>query len=148
MQILLTINRATATFFILLFGLVSGCNSATEHLVSSQDAYHAAIKKIQPGDSIVLANGTWQDFEILFAGKGTAKKPITLRAQTPGKVIISGESNLRLAGEYLVVRDLVFKDGYTPTSSVIAFRKGKGEYANHSRAVSYTHLTLPTIYSV
>ena len=40
---------------------------------------------------------------------------------------------MRLAGEHLVVSGLVFKNGFTPTSSVISFAKSKTELANHSR---------------
>ena len=70
---------------------------------------------------------------MVFSGNGTAQKPITLTAQTPGEVIISGVSNLRIAGEHLVVRGLVFRDGYTPTNEVISFRRSKDEVANYSR---------------
>lgn len=101
-------------------------------LVSTQDEYTKAVKSLSPGDTIVLANGRWDDFEILFKGNGEKDKPIRLTAETHGKVIISGQSNLRLSGEYLEVSGLVFKDGYTPTSEVIAFRDSDA-LANNSR---------------
>lgn len=106
---------------------------AKDFLVSDQKEFKKAVKKVQPGDAVILANGTWKDFEILFLGNGTAEKPITLTAETKGKVIVTGQSNLRLAGEYLIVSGLVFKDGYTPTSSVVEFRRGSKELANNSR---------------
>ena len=102
-------------------------------VVQDQDEYREAVEKARPGDVIRLANGVWNDFEILFRGKGTEEKPITLTAEEKGKVIISGRSNLRMAGEYLVVSGLVFKDGYTPTSEVISFRRNKENLADHSR---------------
>ena len=102
-------------------------------LVTTQDEFKDAVKKAGPGDVITLANGTWSDFEILFTGKGEKDNPIRLTAETKGKVIISGESNLRLAGDYLEVSGLVFKDGYTPTQEVIAFRQDKSRLANNSR---------------
>ncbi|MDC1300366.1 polysaccharide lyase 6 family protein, partial [Gammaproteobacteria bacterium] len=91
------------------------------------------IKNIQPGDTIFLKDGIWRNFEILFMGYGLKGKPITLRAQTNGNVLITGKSNLRIAGKHLVVSGLIFKDGYTPTSSVIEFRKNKDNLAYHSR---------------
>jgi poly(beta-D-mannuronate) lyase len=81
------------------------------------------VRASVPGDSVVLANGVWRDFEIVFTGEGTAAKPITLRAQTAGKVVISGKSNLRIGGRHLVVSGLTFKDGHSPSSEVIAFRR-------------------------
>ena len=113
---------------------MAGCQSqAEEYLVTTQDEFNDAVKGAGPGDVITLADGTWEDFEILFTGEGTEKKPITLTAQTKGKVILSGESNLRLAGEHLIVSGLVFKDGYTPTKEVVAFRQNKEKLANNSR---------------
>jgi len=101
--------------------------------VEDQAAFNDAVKKAGPGDVITLANGTWEDFEILFTGKGEEGKPITLTAETKGQVILSGQSNLRLGGEYLEVSGLVFKDGYTPTKEVISFRQDKDVLANNSR---------------
>ena len=101
--------------------------------VSSQAEYEAAVEAAGPGDTIQLANGRWVDFEILFAGRGEPGNPITLTAETKGKVVISGRSNLRIAGEHLVVSGLVFRDGHTPTNTVISFRRTNGQYANHSR---------------
>ena len=101
--------------------------------VSSEAEFKTAVQEAMPGDTIQLANGTWEDFEILFVGNGKPGSPITLTAETKGKVIISGSSNLRIAGEHLVVSGLVFRDGFTPTSAVISFRRTNGEYANHSR---------------
>jgi poly(beta-D-mannuronate) lyase len=109
-------------------GLVAG-----EILVEDQAAYEDAVKNARPGDVIKLANGTWEDFEILFTGEGEADNPIRLTAETKGEVILSGQSNLRLAGEYLEVSGLVFKNGYTPTSEVISFRRNAEDLANNSR---------------
>jgi len=119
--------------FLIFACLISCAAPASETVVKSQAAYRDAVKALRPGDTIVLANGEWRDFEVLFAGEGTADQPIMLRAKTKGKVFLTGQSNLRLAGEYLQVSGLVFKEGYSPTNTVIAFRRAEGEYANNSR---------------
>ena len=114
--------------------MLSACSASAEnYLVKDQGEYKEALEKAGPGDVIQLANGTWEDFEILFTGKGKKDKPITLTAETKGKVILSGQSNLRLGGEYLEVSGLVFKDGYTPTSEVISFRQNNENLAYNSR---------------
>ena len=113
--------------------LAAGSASVAETLVTNQEEYRDAVERAQPGDVIVLANGVWRDFEILLVGNGEPERPITLTAETKGQVVISGQSNLRLAGSHLVVSGLVFRDGYTPTNTVISFRRTKGEPANHSR---------------
>ncbi len=106
---------------------------AAERLVRTPEAFKAAVRASDPGDVVVLANGVWRDFEILFTGEGAATRPITLRAQTPGKVVISGKSNLRIAGRYLVVSGLTFKNGFSPSSEVIAFRQDSKALAFDSR---------------
>jgi len=107
--------------------------SAAEYLVKSKAEYQKVSSSLHAGDKVVLANGVWDDFEILFYGEGTKDQPISLVAEEKGKVIISGESNLRLHGKHLLVSGLVFKDGYTPTSAVISFRSSKKDFAYDSR---------------
>lgn len=124
-----TIRRA----FLVLIAIVTTPAVLAGVVVSDQSEYRNAVENAQAGDTIVLANGEWKNFEILFTGKGQADAPITLTAQDKGKVFITGQSNLKLAGEYLVVSGLVFKNGHTPTSEVISFRLNKEQLANHSR---------------
>lgn len=95
--------------------------------------FQALLATARPGDRLVLADGVWRDFRIDFFAEGREGAPITLAAQTQGKVILSGQSNLRLAGSHLVVTGLIFRDGYTPTGEVIAFRGEKGAVATRSR---------------
>jgi poly(beta-D-mannuronate) lyase len=120
---------------VLVFASLIGASPALAetYLVKDQTEYGDALKRLEPGDTLVLADGVWRDFEIVFQGKGKDNAPISLTAETPGKVIISGQSNLRLAGEFLEVSGLVFKDGYTPTSEVISFRVDADNVANNTR---------------
>lgn len=106
---------------------------AADHLVRDPAAYAAAVKKAAPGDRILLADGEWRDFQIVFTGQGTQAKPITLAAQTPGKVILSGQSNLRIGGAHLVVSGLVFRNGSSPTRELIAFRRDSKTPARNVR---------------
>ena len=104
---------------------MAGASSAAlaeSALVRTQAEYAAAVGQLEPGDTLTLADGEWRDFEILFTGRGAVDRPITLTAQTPGGVILSGQSHLRLAGEHLEVSNLVFRDGWSPTGEVVAFR--------------------------
>ena len=102
-------------------------------LVADQAQYKAAVKKAQPGDTIILADGEWRDFQIVFTGTGTAAKPIALTAATKGKVVITGQSNLRIGGRHLLVSGLVFKNGASPTDQVISFRRDSKTLATDSR---------------
>lgn len=118
---------------LLLWVPLSAASAATSTLVRTPAELAAAVESARAGDSIVLADGVWRDVEILFAANGAAERPVTLTAQTPGRVILSGRSNLRLAGNHLVVANLVFRDGYSPTSEVVSFRRNREQRAEHSR---------------
>lgn len=109
---------------------------AESALVRTQAEFASALRRLEPGDTLTLADGEWRDFEILFTGQGSAARPITLTAQTPGGVRITGRSNLRMAGEHLVVSNLVFRDGWSPTGEVLSFRRSRTERANYSRITS------------
>ncbi len=110
-------------------------NSKTTQ-VTNKDELNTAIREASPGDEIVLANGIWEDVEIEFYGMGTANDPITLRAETPGKVMIQGASNLKLGGKYLVVDGLYFTNGASPSRAVIQFFIDKDKLANHCQVTN------------
>ncbi len=126
--------KAALVAVVLLFATTLQVARGGERLVRDQAAFAAALRDLTPGDTVVLADGEWRDFQILFTGTGTADRPITLTAQTPGKVVLTGRSNLRMAGQYLVVSNLVFRDGWSPTGEVFSFRRSPEERADHSRA--------------
>ncbi len=106
--------------------LLISCKETTsvskDVLVSTKEELKEALKKVEPGDQIVLKDGVWKDVQIKFRGKGTKENPITLKAETTGKVSIEGKSSLKFGGEYLIVEGLHFKNGYSPSSSVVDFR--------------------------
>ena len=106
---------------------------ARDMLVSDQAQYKAAVKRALPGDTIILADGEWRDFQIVFTGSGSATKPITLTAQTKGKVLLTGQSNLRIGGRHLLVSGLVFKNGASPIDEVISFRRDSKTLATDTR---------------
>jgi poly(beta-D-mannuronate) lyase len=106
--------------------------AAAELRVESPGQVAAAAKKAQPGDVIVLADGTYRSTEMVFHAQGTSERPITLRAATPGKVLLGGSSCLRIAGSHLVVEGLYFWNGFHP-EGLISFRHGLRHEAQHCR---------------
>ncbi|MCK0130582.1 alginate lyase [Flavobacteriaceae bacterium F08102] len=123
---------------VLFFLLFSCSEKATVKAikVGTMDELNRAILEAKPGNTIVLANGIWKDVQIAFVGKGTEEKPITIKAETAGEVFIEGESNLSFGGEYLVVNGLYFRNGFSPTENVIAFRMDENTVANHCRVTN------------
>ncbi len=125
------------SLFILLLVLTRcGSVNGDKNLVKNIDEFNQAIVNAQPGTVITMANGVWTDVELIVKGRGEKDNPITLQAETPGKVLIEGQSYLELSGEYLVISGLVFQNGYTPTSTVISFRTSSDEIANNCRVTN------------
>ncbi|MDP2038475.1 MAG: chondroitinase-B domain-containing protein [Ignavibacteria bacterium] len=119
---------------LLLVILVSISVNAKEFFVTTSTELSSAISLSKPGDVIVMKNGIWQNVLINFQNDGNSSFPITLKAEKKGEVIISGKSNLRIAGNYLVVDGLVFKNGYSASSqAVVEFRTSSGIESNYSR---------------
>ncbi len=106
--------------------------TAAERLAATPKEIEAAAKASQPGDTILLRDGSWRDADVVFEANGAADRPITLRAQTPGQVILSGRSRLRIAGSHLVVAGLRFEGASSP-GDLIAFRRDSKTFANHCR---------------
>lgn len=95
--------------------------------VSNAEELKAAIVSAKPGDTIAMRDGTWKDINIVLSAAGTASAPVTLRAQTPGKVILTGGSTLTYTAPYVNVEGLLFRDGALTSGSVVTFKSDHGK---------------------
>ena len=128
------------SIFVLLLYLVFTIQvKATEYLVGTKTGFENALKKVNPGDIIIWKEGNYSDIKIDFTPliNGTSEKPIFFKAQMAGKVIFSGNSQLFIGGNFLVVEGFLFEGSCTleNNQNVIDFKskdKKKGE-ANHCR---------------
>lgn len=102
-------NQAPAALLLGLAVLAHAAHAA-DWPVTDAASLSAALKQVAPGDTLTLRDGRWTDQKLVFRANGTTEKPITLRAQTPGKVILDGTSVLRIGGANLVVEGLWFKE--------------------------------------
>lgn len=118
-------------FFLMILSFTK--TEAKSIRVNNENELKNAIKEALPGDEIVLANGIWKNVQIKFYGNGTRESPIVLRAETSGKVSLEGISDLKIGGSYLVVKGLYFKNGYTPSKTVIDFHIDAASIANHCK---------------
>jgi poly(beta-D-mannuronate) lyase len=109
---------------------------AGEVVYRTESELHAALGQAKPGDTVVIGRGVWKDLAIRWQASGTEAQPVTLRAEEPGQVVLTGQSSLRLGGDYQVVSGLVFRDGYAPKGAVIEFRIDEKNVANHSRVTN------------
>ncbi|MDG1805766.1 chondroitinase-B domain-containing protein [Flavicella sp.] len=116
---------------ILMFVACSTNTNQDIVLVTDTTELQTAIKSAKPGTNIIMQNGIWKDVMIVLEGNGSEQNPISLKAETPGKVFIEGVSSLEISGNYLNVEGLFFRKGYSPKKNVIAFRKSENQVANH-----------------
>jgi len=97
------------------------CGAASFDAADAKDVADA-MKRVRPGDEVVLRDGRWTDQKLVVRGAGTAEQPITIRAATPGGVILDGASVLRIAGRHLVVSGLWFQPDAAAGADTVEFR--------------------------
>ena len=106
---------------------------AKEFLVTPETDFEEFAKEVTAGDSILLQDGIWKDADIKFERlPGTAQAPVHVRPQTPGKVVLTGATEFRISGEYVIVSGLVFRDT-SGASDVVQLRTHSERHAHHCR---------------
>ncbi|MBL7560856.1 polysaccharide lyase 6 family protein [Olleya sp. YSTF-M6] len=111
---------------------------AQDFTVSNIKEFDQAIGQVKPGSTIILKNGIWKDVNLKAYGQATKDAPIIIKAETPGKVVLTGDSSLSIYGEYVIVSGLWFKDGVTTSKYVIQFKKDSKTFANNCRFTNST----------
>ncbi len=119
--------------FIFICFLLAHLVRAKTIFVRNADEIKAQSDGLQAGDTLIMKNGYWKDQQIVIKGTGNQQAPIVLKAETAGKVWLTGRSNLRIGGQYVVVTGLYFVNGYSPNGAVVEFRDDTKQVANHCR---------------
>lgn len=113
-------------------------NEATVTIVYREADLNDVFETAVPGDEIVIADGTYEDFGMNINASGTENARIIVRAETPGGVILKGKSFIRFGGDYITASGFQFYNGddYDREigSSVVQFRANNGNvHAHHCR---------------
>lgn len=136
MERLIQNRRAFRLLLVAFVGALVGSAQialAADFFVSSADQITSTLNNLAgPGDTLIMTNGTWTNETINFFDNGTAGNPITLRAETPGQVILNGSSTLNISGDWLVADGLRFEGGALSDGSnaIVEFRGSNGEATN------------------
>lgn len=139
LKTIITLKTTHFPFIVafLCFGLFSCNSSSSTNLIGNKvktiEEFNEAVDVAKPGAKIILANGIWKDIELKFSAEGTKDEPISIVAEESGKVFFEGQSNIKMGGSHLILKGLVFRNGYTPASSVIALQKDKNSPCNNCR---------------
>jgi len=82
-------------------GTTGGGTSGSTTTVTSISALQSAIDSSDPGDTIVLKNGTYSVSSAVSLGSGasgTSTEPVTVKAETVGGVTLTGASSFSFSG--------------------------------------------------
>jgi len=104
-------------------------------VVNSLSALEAAVSNdMQPGTTVCLADGVYSSAQALnFGGFGSLSNPITVTAENPGAAIISGTTSVQMAGEFVVLQGLVFREGDSRNSDLIQTRTSSRDFCHYCR---------------
>src|SRR5882757_1784457 len=97
--------------FVLVLLLSSKATLGRSYLIHNEQEFNNISQQIKPGDSILIANGTYAPWALLINTNGTADQPITIQAETTGKVIFTGDVEqpiFKLTGSYTILRGITF----------------------------------------
>jgi len=84
---------------------------AKSFLIHNEQEFKMANETAQPGDVIKIANGTYAPWAVTLSANGTQIKPITLTAETEGKVIFTGDVKqtlIKVAGNHTILSGISF----------------------------------------
>ena len=128
--------RSTQIFIFLVSLVVLSCGSETTKPAISAFDVNAQAGNLKPGDTLFIADGLYENVMLDINSIGTSKEPIVICAQTPGSVVLTGNSSMNISGEYVIISGLHFNNGFAE-KSVISFRSKKGaSLARNARVTS------------
>ena len=79
---------------------------------------------LQPGDTVTVADGVYENSYVRFSGSGLPEAPVVLRAQTPGGVVFSVGSYVKIDGKHLVLEGFRFEKQEGKVGSYVFFSDG------------------------
>lgn len=96
---------------LITLALLSSHVFAADYTVSNNTELLNTVGLLQPGDNLILADGTYSDLSLTISNSGTASERIIIKPQNPGTVIFSGQQNILINGDYITFRDIAFLNG-------------------------------------
>ena len=70
-------------------------DAAKTNFVASQDEFVKRLTQAQPGDVIIIKNGTYTNWSVAIEANGSKEKPIVIRPETRGGVVFASDGVLK-----------------------------------------------------
>ena len=113
---------------LFLICMVLMCMASFDIIAKNQvvalEEVSGVLKKSSPGDTVFVRDGIYKDVILKWSADATSASPVVVMAENKGKVVIGGNSQLKIYGKGLVVSSLVFREGQVSKGTVIEFRNG------------------------
>jgi poly(beta-D-mannuronate) lyase len=96
--------------------------TAKVYHISSEIEFKSIQALLSPGDEVEIKNGNYTDWALAISSKGTAAKPIIIRAEKPGMVIFSGNITtpvFKVSGDYIFIKGISFKNCVLTKTSIL-----------------------------
>lgn len=99
--------------------------SCTLTVSSAAELKHHTGWGMPAGTTICLKDGIYKNVDLEFGGAGSERKPIVVTAITQGNVFFETKAKVRMEGSYVILKGIIFQNGYSISKDLIKTR-GKG----------------------
>ena len=123
-----------------VFLIVGNIAKATKTMVSTLSSLTTTYTNAQPGDTIVVANGTydWGEINLLNNNSTSTSSWIVVKAQSIAGVIFTGSTYIKFSGTRIRIDGFKFANGNAGTNPVVSFRASTSDLADYSRVSNIT----------
>ncbi|PQB08936.1 hypothetical protein BST83_00845 [Polaribacter filamentus] len=98
-----TLNMKKLVLLVLFFAIVFVTNAQVS--VNSVSEFNTAQSSASSGDTIIWEDGNYSNVDLTLSKNG-----ITLKAETPGGVVFSGNSKARISGDYITFSGFQYRE--------------------------------------
>lgn len=124
--------------FLLLSGIIAFACNASDYLFSpeKQSELIALLNSnsLRAGDNIILTDGVFNNLGTLnITANGTPEDSIIIKAENPGKTVISGETEIKISGRYILFQGLLFNKAWAKNLCLIEFQTEEGKFGSNCR---------------
>lgn len=112
---------AVAQIVGLMMFFAQGFVAAGIHHVDTIAELQVAVESAQPGDVIIISDGRYNAVSVDLDAIGSKDEPITIKPVSPGGVVLSGKSRIKVSGKFIHLKDLVFRECVMDDQPLIDF---------------------------
>ena len=133
-------SNITSVFFTAILLCLCNYLFATNYIVNSKADLQNKIAAANPGDTVTIANGTynWDQISLTNTKGNSSSAWIVLKAQTFNGVVFTGTTYLQFSAKRLLITGFKFANGNAGFNDVIQFRNASSVSADYCRLTNIT----------